>query len=170
MKKEEKYYGTNWTPEGWEKQEWQEIWRKLWLLSRTEVKMLAKKLGTYFLNKEIQKKASKSDFIELIDDGVDKKQLIAELNKLIAKRDKIIQQKNQDKWTYKEFTNFIKNQLNYIPFDQLIVLLRKCVKNFPINKELNQQDIYNILECYSKKGKLIKEIDKIIKRKKESVI
>ncbi|MFH1611911.1 MAG: hypothetical protein ABH887_01455 [bacterium] len=86
MKDKDKYYDTDWTPEGWTKQEWQNVWQKLWTLSRKELKILTKKLGTFFIDRKIQEKASKADFIELIDDTVDKKELLIELDKLIAKK------------------------------------------------------------------------------------
>jgi len=75
-----KYHKTNWTPPGWQKDEWQIVWQKLWSLSKTELKNLAEKLGTHFTDKNIQKKkATKEDFILLIDDGVDKKSLVETL-------------------------------------------------------------------------------------------
>jgi len=88
MKKEIKnlHSDTHWTPPGYTKREWQEIWQKLWLLSKNDLRNLAKKLGTYFIDKRFQNKtAKKSDFIEIIDDGVDKKILVKELNKIIKK-------------------------------------------------------------------------------------
>ena len=90
-KNKESYYDMNWTPPGYKKEEWQRIWRKLWLLSKKDVRNLAKKLGTYFVDKKIQNRmAKKSDFIGIIDDGVSKKELIKELNRLIIKRNKKI--------------------------------------------------------------------------------
>ena len=74
----------HWTPPGYTKKEWREIWQKLWLLSKNDLRNLAKKLGTYFIDKRFQNKtAKKSDFIEIIDDGVNKKTLIKELDKNI---------------------------------------------------------------------------------------
>lgn len=87
-KRDEEYFGTNWTPPGYTKKEWQEVWQKLWTLSREELCCLAKKLGTKFVNPETQKTASKSDFLLLIDDGVKKKDLLQELEKLMTKKRK----------------------------------------------------------------------------------
>jgi hypothetical protein len=94
MNQEDEYFDTTWTPLGYDKKEWQIIWRKLWLLSRDEIKNLADKLGTRFTDKKTQEKgATKSDFILLIDDGVDKNDLLNELD-LILKKKKIIFDKN----------------------------------------------------------------------------
>ena len=84
---EEKYYDTHWTPPGWDEKEWQIIWRKLWLLSTEELKELAKKLGTKFIDKKIQEQlATKSDFIEIIDDGVKAQELKKELDSVLRRK------------------------------------------------------------------------------------
>ena len=82
-----KYPKTNWTPPGWQKDEWQIIWQKLWSLSKNELKNLAEKLGTHFTDENIQnKKAIKEDFILLFDDGVDKKELLKGLDKILKNK------------------------------------------------------------------------------------
>lgn len=169
------YYGTTWIPEGWNKEEWHEVWRKLWLLSKQDIKTLAEKLGTYFVDKKFQEKqATKGDFIEIIDDGVDKSALLAELDKLIAKRDQMINKKNQNKWTYKEFTDFREKKLNKLSYNELIYLFglfaQKFVSEqefiFVNEKDLNKDDICNILEQYAKKEKLKKEAEKLLQSHK----
>ena len=88
MKKEfkNKYPRTKWIPSGWQKDEWQIVWQKLWSLSKSELRNLAEKLGTYFTDDSVQsKKANKEDFILLFDDGVDKKELLKALDELFKK-------------------------------------------------------------------------------------
>ncbi len=94
-KKGENYINTSWIPPGWKKEEWQIVWRKLWLLTKDELRDLAKSLGTFFTNAEIQKKdATKEDFISIIDDGVDKKDLLEKLNQLLEKKGYNFDEKN----------------------------------------------------------------------------
>ncbi len=110
MKKEEKYFGTKWTPPGYDKDEWQIIWRKLWLLSKNEVKNLTKKLGTYFTDKKKQENASKSDFILLIDDGVDKNELLNELYKILKNKGFSFDSKKSSKELIKDLDNILKKE------------------------------------------------------------
>jgi hypothetical protein len=109
--KEEKYFDTQWTPPGYTEKEWQIIWRKLWLLSKDELKNLTEKMGTSFINKKIQEKdATKSNFILLIDDGVDKNELIGELDKILINKGFFLDTKKSSRWLINYLNAILKEK------------------------------------------------------------
>lgn len=68
----DKYKKTMWTPPNWKPEEWQIIWRKLWLLPIESIRRVAKKTSIKFTNPSIQENATKEELISILDEA-DKK-------------------------------------------------------------------------------------------------
>lgn len=70
----DKYKETTWTPPNWEPEEWQIIWRKLWLLPIESIRQVAKKTSMKFTDPLVQGSATKEELISILDEA-DKKKL-----------------------------------------------------------------------------------------------
>ena len=79
------HYGPkSYTPPGWTSDEWQIMWRKLWLLPLESIRSISKKTKTYFSDKEVQDTlATKEEFIDILDEA-DKQELIAAVDSALA--------------------------------------------------------------------------------------
>ena len=82
---EKMHYGPkSYTPPGWTSDEWQIMWRKLWLLPLESIRSISKKTKTYFSDKEVQDTlATKEEFIDILDEA-DKQELIAAVDSALA--------------------------------------------------------------------------------------